>query len=114
MMNGMNAMYSLSNGKNAILELNQTWRDVTAEKGLSGEMIYRIEKLILRLDAVADKIYIKTVKAHEILHECVQLTEQFRSAWLQQRNRALILLTRLEDRIDDLVQKAYTFRVKAG
>lgn len=114
MTSGRCAMSSLSNGKSAILKLDRTWRDMTAVKGLSGEMIYRIEKLILRLDAVADKVFVKTVKAHELLRECGQLTEQFRSVWHQQRHTALILLTRLEDRLDDLVQKAYAFRVKAG
>lgn len=77
-------------------------------------MVYRLEKLILRLDAVADKIFIKTAKAHTILIECLQLTEQFHLKINRHRHAAFLLLTHLEGCIDELVQKTNEFRIKAG
>jgi hypothetical protein len=107
-------MHKLSNGKNFLVRLDSSWRSIVAANRLTGEFVYRIEKLLLRLDVVADKIFIKTVKAHEILLECVQLTEQFKSELNKRHDSALLLLTRLESCIDDLVKKTHEFRIKAG
>lgn len=96
------------------MHLNSLWREIIATGKPSGEMVYRLEKLILRLDAVADKIFIKTAKAHIILLKCLQLTEQFHSKINQHRDTAFLLLTHIESCVDDLVQKTHEFRIKAG
>lgn len=107
-------MCALSSGKNAILHLKSIWREIISDELMTGEFVYRLEKLIFRLDAIADKIFIKTAKAYNILLECVQLTEQFHSNMNKHKETAFLLLTRLEGCVDDLVQKTHEFRIKAG
>jgi len=107
-------MGSISNSKNIIGRLELVWRQIIAAKEPTGELAYRIEKLILRLDVIVDKIFIKTVKAHNILFECERLTEQFTSELAQPQDKALLLLTRLEEHIDGLVKETHAFRIKAG
>ena len=107
-------MCRISNGKKAIGQLETVWRDIIASKNPTREIIYRIEKLALRLDTVADKIFVKTVKAQDILSECMRLTENFKAELIESRNTALLLLTRIEERVDDLIKKTHEFRIKAG
>jgi hypothetical protein len=108
-------MHSLSNGKGAIRRLGSLWHEIIADSGSTREIGYRMEKLVLRLDVVVDKIFVKTVKAHEMLLDCIQLTEQFQTERIHPDDTAaLVLLTRLESRVDDLVKKTHEFRVKAG
>jgi hypothetical protein len=107
-------MSSLSNGKRVIGRLDTLWREIITGSGATREIDYRMKKLISRLDVVVDKIFIKTVKAHDMLRDCIQLTEQFRAELTKPNNTAFMLLTRLETRIDDLVRKTHEFRVKAG
>ncbi len=104
----------LSNGKNIIARLDSSWRDILAVNELTCEFIYRIQKLVVRLDAIADKIFITTLKAHEILFECLRVTEQFKSELNKCHDNALLLLTCLESHINDLVKKTHDFRIKAG
>lgn len=97
-----------------LLGLNAIWRHIVAANDLDRELAYRIEKLVSRLESVADKIFIKTVKAQDILTECVQLTQQFQSESTKDRIEAFFLLTRLETLVGELIQKAHEFRIKAG
>ena len=82
--------------------------------GLSEELAYRLEKLILRLDSIADKIFIKTVKAQDILFECEQLSEKLKSELNEPQTKPLAVLTRIETQVEDLVKKTHAFRIKAG
>lgn len=107
-------MVSISNGKNSVQELCSIWRQIVAAKGLTAEYAYRVEKLALKLDSIADKLFIKTVKAHQVLHECRQLTEQFTSELPRSDETALRRLTSLELCLDDLVKTTHEFRIKAG
>lgn len=107
-------MPPISKGKKIVARLNSTWREFIAAKGLTGELAYRLEKLALRLDTIADKIFMKTVKAHQILSQCEQLTEQFKAELSKSQRTALHLLTRIEAQIDDLVKQTHEFRIKAG
>jgi hypothetical protein len=107
-------MSKLSTGKKNIERLDAVWRDMIATNRLTGELAYRLEKLILRLDSIADKIFIKTVKAQDILFECEQLSEKFRSELSKSHNQTLVLLTHIENQVDDLVNKTHAFRIKAG
>lgn len=111
---GLKIMSSLSNGKHVIQRLNSIWREIVANREPSREIAYRLEKLRLLLDVVVDKIFIKTVKARDMLMECMQLTERFQAELDRHVGTEFRLLTRLERRMDELVRKTYEFRVKAG
>jgi hypothetical protein len=107
-------MSLISNGKVVLKELKPAWRQIAAIEGLPVEFSYRFDKLGQRLDAIGDKIFIKTIKAHNILSECAQLTGQFMSELDISHEVALRLLTRIESRMDLLEKDTYEFRVKAG
>jgi hypothetical protein len=107
-------MLPILKGKEITEELSSGWRQFIGVKGLTTEYTYRLEKLALKLDSIADKLFLKTVKAHLILNECKQLTKQFKSELLKSNNKALHLLTRLEMHMDDLVKTTHEFRIKAG
>jgi hypothetical protein len=107
-------MAKLSTGKNNIERLDTVWRNMIAANGLTEELAYRLEKLILRLDSIADKIFIKTVKAQDILFECEQLSEKFKSELKEPQTKPLAVLTRIETQVEDLVKKTHAFRIKAG
>jgi hypothetical protein len=107
-------MAKLSTGKHNIERLDAAWREMIASDGLTRELAYRLEKLTLRLNSVADKIFIKTVKAQDVLSDCEQLSEKFKSELSKPRNKALELLTRIEFQVEDLVKETHAFRIKAG
>ena len=109
-------MSSFSNGKNTIRKLKAIWCEIIAAGTPAAEIEYRIKKLIFRLDVITDKIFIKTVKAQEMLRECIRLTEQFQATATTgpEATAALVLLTRLEDHVEVLVKETHEFRVKAG
>ena len=90
------------------------WRRIAATRGLTVEFSYRLDKLCQRLDAIAGKIFLKTVKAHDILTECAQLTGQFKSELEKSHDLALRLLTQIEGLIERLEKDTYEFRIKAG
>jgi hypothetical protein len=93
--------------------LRSRWLQMVACKGLARETVYRVEKLALKLDALAEKTFLKTFKARDILLECAELTEQLQTE-LEQSPNAFRTLTRLEGLIDDLIKKTHDFRIKAG
>jgi hypothetical protein len=103
-----------SNGKIVIKKLGPAWRQVAATEGLTVEFSYRFDKLGQRLDAIADKIFMKTVKAHDILGECARLTGQFTSELDKSHDGALRLLTQIESQMHRLEKETYEFRIKAG
>lgn len=107
-------MVPILKGKKIITRLNTVWRESIVAKGLTGELAYRLEKLALRLDTISGKIFMKTIKAQDILCQCEQLTEQFKVELGVSQRTALHLLTRLEAHMDDLVKQTHEFRIKAG
>jgi hypothetical protein len=107
-------MALISNAKTVSRELGSVWRNIAATKGLTVEFSYRVDKLSQRIDSIADKIFMKTVKAHDILTECAQLTGQFKSELDQSHDMALRLLTQIEGLVDRLVKDTHEFRIKAG
>ena len=107
-------MFSILNGKGAILRLHASWRDIIIAGGPTHEIVYRIEKLILRRDVVTNKIFIKTVKAHSILLACIWYTEQFQTDLQFYPQVAFWGLTHFEALVDLLVKKIHEFRIKAG
>ena len=107
-------MAKISTGKHNIERLDAAWRGMIASDGLTKELAYRLEKLILRLNSVADKIFIKTVKAQDVLFECERLSEKFKSELNKPENGSLKLLTRIEVQVEELVKETHAFRIKAG
>ena len=107
-------MALISNAKIVSRELGSVWRRIADTKGMMVEFSYRLVKLSQRLDSIADKIFMKTVKAHDILTECAQLTGQFKSELDKSHDMALRLLTQIEGRMDRLEKDTYEFRIKAG
>jgi hypothetical protein len=103
-----------SNAKTVSRELGSVWRRAAATEGMTVEVSYRLDKLFQRLDSIADKIFMKTVKAHDILEECAQLTVQFKSELDKSHDVALRLLTQIEGHMDRLVKDTHEFRIKAG
>jgi hypothetical protein len=107
-------MTLISNEKLVNKELGDVWRKVAANEGLTVEFSYRLNKLSQRFDSIADKIFMKTVKAHDILSQCAQLTGQFTSELDISHDVALRLLTQIEGHMDHLEKDTYEFRIKAG
>jgi hypothetical protein len=107
-------MSLISNRKIVSKELGAVWCQIAATKGLTVECSYRLDKLSQRLDSIADKIFMKTVKAHDLLAECARLTGQFKSELDKSHDAALRVLTQIEGLMDRLVKDTHEFRVKAG
>jgi hypothetical protein len=101
-------------GKTQAQDLQQVWDRMVKIEWLHPEIAYRIEKLINRMAPLADKIYFKTVKAHQLLAECRQKTTALHNHIKSDGDNAFFLLTNLEKTFEDLLQKTYEFRVKAG
>lgn len=107
-------MALISNVKIVSRELGSAWRRIADTKDMTVEFSYRLDKLSQRLDSIADKIFMKTVKAHEVITECAQLTGQFKSELDLSHDTALRLLTQIEGLMDRLEKDTYEFRIKAG
>lgn len=94
--------------------LGSDWCQIAATKGLTAEFSYRLDKLSQRLDSIADKIFMKTVKAHDLLTECGQLTGQLKAEMDKSHDAALRVLTQIEGIMGRLEKDTHEFRVKAG
>ena len=103
-----------NNPKILAAELRRRWNNLLAEKGVSKELSYRIEKLDNRLEPILDKMYLKTVKGQEMLKLCGEKTESVRTALLCGNDGMFRLLTDLEKTYEELLKKTYEFRIKAG
>jgi hypothetical protein len=103
-----------SSGKKQAQSLQGIWDSMVKSERLHPEIAYRIEKLYQRMDPLADKIFFKTVKAHEMLAECRQQTHALQQQLDNGGERTFLLLTQLEKTFEDLLSKTYAFRIKAG
>ena len=101
-------------GKKQAQRLQGIWDAMVKSESLHPEIAYRIEKLILRMEPLADKIFFKTVKAHEMLAECRHKTLALQQQLESDGDKAFLLLTHLEKTFEDLLGKTYAFRIKAG
>lgn len=101
-------------GKIQVLELQDIWESMVQMKHLHPEIAYRIEKLIHRIAPLADKVFLKTVKARELLVECREKTAALQNQIESGGNNAFYLLTNIEKTFEDLLRKTYDFRIKAG
>ena len=107
-------MDNMRSGKVRVQELQDIWESMVQMKRLHPEIVYRIEKLIHRTVPLADKVFLKTVKAHELLMECREKTVVLQNQIESDGNNAFLVLTNLEKTIEVLSTRTYEFRIKAG
>ena len=107
-------MNKCRSGKIQAQTLQETWGVMVKIEPLHPEIAYRIEKLIHRMIPLADKIFFKTVKAHELLAKCREKTTALHKQIESDGDNAFLLLTGLEKTFEDLLRKTYEFRIKAG
>jgi hypothetical protein len=101
-------------GRKQARNLQEVWDRMTKMKALQPEIVYRIDKLIHRMEPLADKIFFKTVKAHEMLAECRNITQSLQKQIESDGDNVFLVLTHLEKTFEDLLKKTYAFRIKAG
>ncbi len=95
-------------------KLCQSWQRIQRALADQSELNYRFQKLIYKMDAVYDKMFLKTVHARQIMQSCLYLTEQIEVRIGGNGETPFILLTDLEKRIDELVRKTHAFCIKTG
>jgi hypothetical protein len=103
-----------SNGKALGLRLVDDLQAILAREGLSPEVAYRLGKIIQGLAPLVDRLYLKTLKGQELLGECLEQTRALQDRLHAPDEDFYVLLTDLEKTYEDLLQKIYEFRVKAG
>lgn len=81
---------------------------------LHPEIAYRMEKLAHRMAPLADKVFLKTVKARLLLVDCRDMTAALQDQIYSGGNNAFHVLTNLEKTFEYLLTKTYEFRIKAG
>lgn len=101
-------------GKIQAQNLQKIWDSMVNIEHLHPEIAYRVEKLIHRMAPLVDKIYFKTVKAHQLLAECEAKTIALRNHIKSDGDNVFLLLTNLEKTFEGLLTKTYEFRIKAG
>ena len=107
-------MKDLLSGKMQALELQDSWESMVQMERLHPEIAYRIEKLAHRIAPLADKVFLKTVKARELLIKCREKTAALQNQIESEGNYAFYLLTNIEKTFEELLSKTYDFRIKAG
>ena len=101
-------------GKNKALELQALWKSMIETKHLHPEIAYRVGKLADRMVPLADKIFLKTVRARQLLLECGEKTALLQTRIESNENDTFLVLTNLEKTFEYLLTKTYEFRIKAG
>ncbi|MDR3569986.1 MAG: hypothetical protein P4L43_18340 [Syntrophobacteraceae bacterium] len=81
--------------------------------GLSPEWTYRIRKIMGSIDALEDKVYLKTLKGKETLLQCIEKAN-FLKDHSDSSDFSYRLLTDLEMTCEELLVQCYQFRIKAG
>ncbi|MFH0730968.1 MAG: hypothetical protein V2B19_32070 [Pseudomonadota bacterium] len=107
-------MSTPANSKDVIGRLYLLWETIRDGIELPAEIAYRVDRLTQRLDAISEKMFLKTVNARQMLFDCEQLTQQLTSCIAPTDSRTYHLLTNLENHFDQLAKKTYAFRIKAG
>jgi len=101
-------------GKALGLKLVCNLESILAQDGLSPEVAYRLGKIIQGLLPLVDRLYLKTLKGQELLGECLEQAAALEGHLQVPDHNLYLLLTNLEKTYEDLLQKIYEFRVKAG
>ncbi len=101
-------------GKSALAELSRGWESLLQAQCLSAESAYRIRKLLDRALPLADKTFLKTIRGREMILQCTEQTRLLHIELESRGERLYEVLTDLEKTYEDLLKKAYEFRIKAG
>ena len=107
-------MDDTGSGKIKARELQALWKSMIEAKHLHPEIAYRFGKLADRMVPLADKIFLKTVRARQLLLECREKTVLLQDLIESNGNDTFLLLTNLEKTFEHLLTKTYEFRIKAG
>lgn len=102
------------NGKALGLKLVRRWEGLLEQEGLAPEVVYRLRKIRQGLLPLLDRLYLKTLKGQEMLLKCTEQTRVLQERLPPSDENLYILLTNLERTCEELFQKIYEFRVKAG
>jgi hypothetical protein len=97
-----------------LIELSHAWESLLDLEGISSESGYRIRRLIDRAQPLADKMFLKTVKGREMILQCWEKTRVLRGQLESRGERLYSALTELERLYEELLKRAYEFRIKAG
>jgi hypothetical protein len=112
--NEQEAVHGTTKTRMLTARLYRLWDQIIEAHGNEPEITYRIRKLINKLDTITDKMFVKLVKAQEMLDECGQMTRELEPLLDPPEDRSFQLLTNLETHFDELVKLTHEFRVKAG
>jgi hypothetical protein len=107
-------MDSETPGPFTLAELSRGWERLLQAQNMSEESAYRIRRLIERSLPLADKMFLKTIRGREMVLQCAERTLLVRDELESRGERVYETLTELEKIYEDLLKKAYEFRVKAG
>jgi DNA-binding PadR family transcriptional regulator len=97
----------------SIVAFHEACERLVDQAGLSPEWIYRIKKIMGSIDALEDKVYLKTIKGKETLLECIEKA-RFLKSHSDSNDFSYRLLTDLEMTCEELLVQSYRFRIKAG
>ncbi len=106
-------MNERKDGKFRAMDLADAWAEMVSQGALPPEIHYRISKMIQRILPMTDKMFIKTVKAGDIIADCLEKTRRL-DALIRSGASPYPLLTDIEQAFEDLLKKTYEFRIKAG
>ncbi|MDR3554297.1 MAG: hypothetical protein P4L55_06050 [Syntrophobacteraceae bacterium] len=85
-----------------------------AQPGLPCEFRYRIGKLIDSVIPIDGKVYLKTLRGKEILRQCIEIANSVEHDLIRNDDLPYRTLTALEITCNDLLNRTYEFRIKAG
>jgi hypothetical protein len=103
-----------NNGKTLGLKLIRDLEALLEQEGLPREVSYRLGKIRQGLLPLLDRLYLKTFKGQDLLAECLEKTRILQGRLQTPTENLYLFLTDLERTYEDLLQKIYEFRVKAG
>jgi hypothetical protein len=107
-------MKNIMGGKAMAVELSRTWETLLEQTRLSSEIEYRVRKMLNRMTPLLDKAYLKTVKGQEMILQCAEKTRRIQQQLISNKEDVYFSLTDLEKTYEDLLKRAYAFRIIAG
>lgn len=105
-------MWRSGSGKALLQKLLAAWEEFLTRLEPESEAAFRLQRLHHLLAPLADRLFLKTIKGQEILHQCYARTQDLQA--LQPGADFYRLLTALEDLVLELQRQTQEFRVKAG
>lgn len=107
-------MWHSGSGKVLLQKLLDAWEEFLTRLEPESEVAFRLQRLQHLLAPLADRLFLKTLKGQEILHQCYAQTQALQALARQPGADFYRLLTALEDLVLELQRQTQEFRVKAG